>query len=132
AQLTLFAGGQRQDLYYSPYRGFMSTMDDRAHFGLGRATRIDSLRVQWPDGAEQTLTNLDADQLVIVKQSNASRPAEKTASTPRAAAANANQWFFPISLRGLRYKQPNATAMDYGRSEERRVGKVARWRRASY
>src|SRR5204862_194948 len=26
AQLTLFAGGQRQDLYYSPYRGFRSPM----------------------------------------------------------------------------------------------------------
>ena len=35
AKLILTAGGQKQHLYASPYRGYMSTMDDRLHFGLG-------------------------------------------------------------------------------------------------
>src|SRR5262249_60332612 len=37
ATLVLSTGGGRQYLYHSPYRGFMSTMDDREHFGLGTA-----------------------------------------------------------------------------------------------
>src|SRR5206468_8850689 len=57
ATLMLTADGRRQYLYHSPYRGFMSTMDDREHFGLGRATRVDSLVVTWPDGQSQVLTN---------------------------------------------------------------------------
>ena len=33
-------------------------MDDRAHFGLGRAQRVDTLEVRWPDGRYQVLTGL--------------------------------------------------------------------------
>src|SRR5216117_4209910 len=62
ASLTLTADGRQQYLYHSPYRGFMSTMDDREHFGLGRAKRVDSLEVIWPDGHRQVLMGLDADR----------------------------------------------------------------------
>ena len=37
ASLILTARGQKQYLYESPYRGYMSTVDDRLHFGLGLA-----------------------------------------------------------------------------------------------
>jgi len=70
--LVLTADGRRQYLYHSPYRGFMSTMDDRAHFGLGRSSRVDSLVVNWPDGRSQVLTNLDVDRLLTVRQRDAS------------------------------------------------------------
>jgi hypothetical protein len=72
ATLILTAGGQRQYLYQSPYRGYMSTMDDRAHFGLGSAARVDSLQVIWPDGRSQLLTELPVDRMVVVKQQEAS------------------------------------------------------------
>ncbi|MDB4899448.1 MAG: repeat-containing protein, partial [Gemmatimonadetes bacterium] len=68
ATLELTAGGKTQYLYQSPYRGFMSTVDDRPHFGLGGATRVDSLAVVWPDGRRQLLTGLGVDRLVVVKQ----------------------------------------------------------------
>ncbi len=70
--LVLTADGRRQYLYHSPYRGFMSTMDDREHFGLGGSRRVDSLAVNWPDGRTQVLTNLDVDRLLTVRQSDAS------------------------------------------------------------
>jgi hypothetical protein len=110
AQLTLTAGGRKQHAYYAPYRGYMSTMDDRAHFGLGSAQRVDSLEIRWPDGRYELLTNLDADRTLMVKQSNA----QQTAPAALAAAASVrDQWFQPLDARGLAYKQPASTQVDY-------------------
>ncbi len=74
ATLSVTAGGQKQYLYHSPYRGYLSTMDDREHVGLGRATRVDSLEVIWPDGRSQLLTNLDVDRIITLSQRNAAKP----------------------------------------------------------
>src|SRR5207237_8248124 len=76
AQLILTAGGQNQYLYHSPYRGYMSTMDDREHFGLGRAMRVDSLDVIWPDGRHQLLVDLAVDRMLTVRQGYARKKAE--------------------------------------------------------
>jgi hypothetical protein len=112
ATLILTAGGRRQYLYHSPYRGYMSTMDDRAHFGLGAAARVDSLQVIWPDGRSQVLTGIEADRLVTVRQADASRkqslplwPTVGDASLPFQQVDPASQ--------GLAYRnQPGPTA-DY-------------------
>jgi len=71
ATLRLTTDDRRQYLYHSPYRGFMSTMDDREHFGLGTATRVDSLVVTWPDGRSQILTGLPIDRMITIKQADA-------------------------------------------------------------
>src|SRR4029079_10827165 len=47
ATLILTAGGQKQHVYYSPVRGYMSSMDGPVHFGLGHARHVDSLEVLW-------------------------------------------------------------------------------------
>ncbi len=53
AKLFLTAGGMRQraDLYSGG--SFMSSSDLRPHFGLGTATAIDALEIDWPDGLKQ-------------------------------------------------------------------------------
>jgi hypothetical protein len=71
ATLTLKAGGKKQYLYNNPYRGYQSSMDDRIHFGLGDALRVDSLEVVWPDGRYQLLTDLQVDRVVTVRQEDA-------------------------------------------------------------
>ena len=72
ATLVLTAANQKQYLYQSPYRGYMSSIDDRLHFGLGRVTTIDTLEVRWPDGRAQRLTHLAVDREVVVRQADAS------------------------------------------------------------
>ena len=71
ATLILTAGGAKQYLYHSPYRGFMSTVDAAEHFGLGAAARAESLEVFWPDGRYQLLTALPADRAIVVRQADA-------------------------------------------------------------
>ncbi len=42
-----------------------------AHFGLGDATNVDTLRIEWPSGIVQTLTNVAARQVLTVVEHQA-------------------------------------------------------------
>ncbi len=102
--LTLTAGGQKQYLYHSPYRGYLSTMEGPEHFGLGHARRVDSLEVIWPDGRSQVLTDLDVDRMVTVKQGSAVVRQHLTPDTRHLP-------FQP--LHSLHYAQPQGSFVDY-------------------
>jgi hypothetical protein len=109
--LILTAGGQKQYLYQSPYRGYMSTVDDRPHFGLGTATRVDSLRVVWPDGRVQTLSDVAVDQLLILKQSDATPDAS---GRRHPIPDTRHRVFQPMDPKiALRYAQPEREAVDF-------------------
>ena len=72
ASLWVYYQGKQQFYEHQPCRGYLSTMDDRAHFGLGEVTKADSIRVRWPDGKTQLLTQVKADQNLLVSYKNAS------------------------------------------------------------
>jgi hypothetical protein len=79
AKIRVWAGGQQQFKYHNPYRGFMSTVDGRLHFGLDTAPRVDSLQVTWPDGKSQRLTDIASNQIITLRQEEAT---EQPASAP--------------------------------------------------
>ncbi len=97
ATLILTAGGHKQYLYQNPYRGYMSTMDERGHFGLGPARRADSLEVIWPDGATQVLTDIAADQILTVTQGDAVREV----AGARCPVSECFPWHLPPGTRQL-------------------------------
>ncbi|MDQ2751667.1 MAG: CRTAC1 family protein, partial [Bacteroidota bacterium] len=66
-----FDGGKLLYYEHQPCRGYLSTDDPRAHFGLGKATEIDSLKVTWPDGKQQILTNIEADEQITISYEDA-------------------------------------------------------------
>jgi enediyne biosynthesis protein E4 len=109
ARVAISARGQKQFLYYSPYRGYMSMMDERAHFGLGKAARVDSLEVYWSDGRYQLLTGLDADRYVDVRQSAAT--ARRTTDAELKPTAQVFQQLAPPLVPA--YKQQVGTLIDY-------------------
>jgi hypothetical protein len=43
--------------------------DLRAHFGLGRASQVDSVRIEWPSGAVQVLERAAANRVITVVES---------------------------------------------------------------
>ncbi|MCM4162325.1 MULTISPECIES: VCBS repeat-containing protein [unclassified Arenibacter] len=51
--------------YFS--RGFQSAMATPIHFGLGNIDKIDSVKVIWPDGDCQILTNIKANQEIFIQ-----------------------------------------------------------------
>jgi enediyne biosynthesis protein E4 len=75
-----FAIGTSAKLYYNnniviqelvPSRGFQSSMDYVMTIGLGTTNTIDSLRIIWTDDSTQKLTNVKANQLLTLKQTDA-------------------------------------------------------------
>jgi hypothetical protein len=71
AKVIVKANGATQLLEQQPTRGFESSVDSRLHFGLGKATRVDSLTVIWPDRRFQILTNVAVNRLLTLSQSDA-------------------------------------------------------------
>lgn len=52
-------------------RGFQSSVAPAMHFGVGNADSIQELQVIWTDGKVQTLTNVNVNQHIVLKQSEA-------------------------------------------------------------
>ncbi len=66
-----YEGGQTQVYENSPYRGYLSTVNDIACFGLGKISFIDSLVITWTGGKKQTLQKIAANQMVEVNVKDA-------------------------------------------------------------
>ena len=71
AELFVNSKAIAQNQHYSPVRGYLSTMDNVLHFGLKNDTLIDSLRIIWPDGKTQLLTNLAVDHTLELNYKDA-------------------------------------------------------------
>jgi hypothetical protein len=66
ARVTIHAGGTTQ---FDEVRGggsYLSQNDLRLHFGLGSATKIDSVEVRWPTGKVETLKDVPADKIYTI------------------------------------------------------------------
>ncbi len=72
ATVTLVAGGirQRQDVISGG--SFASSSDPRIHFGLGAATRIDTLEIRWPSGLREMVPPLPVDTIATVIEGHGS------------------------------------------------------------
>src|SRR6185437_7630533 len=68
AKVYVYANGMKQYEEMDPARGYLSCMPGELHFGLGKATVVDSAVIIWPDGSGQTLRNVTANQLLTVKE----------------------------------------------------------------
>jgi len=81
-----YGNGKQQVFENTPYRGYLSTDQLGAHFGLGDVAAIDSVLVKWPDGKQQLLRNVKANQVLAVKHADAREPYEWQVQTIAAAA----------------------------------------------
>ena len=72
SRITIYGGGQIFFQEQTPTRGFQSSVGHRLVFGLGAKTWIDSLAVRWPDGSEEVIVGLNADQHLDLSQRDAS------------------------------------------------------------
>ncbi|HWZ15071.1 MAG TPA: VCBS repeat-containing protein [Mucilaginibacter sp.] len=66
-----YSHGKHQVYENTPFRGYLSTIQNIAHFGLGKDTLLDSVVIRWQNGKKQTLQNIKADQVLNVNIANA-------------------------------------------------------------
>lgn len=68
AWVEMTAGGVTQRRQVMPTKSYLSQSELPVTFGLGTADRVESLKVIWPGGQEQTVANVGVDRLITVEQ----------------------------------------------------------------
>ncbi|MBD1393276.1 VCBS repeat-containing protein [Mucilaginibacter glaciei] len=110
ALVNIYYDKSRQQVYENtPYRGYLSSVQNIAHFGLGKITRVDSILIKWPNGKEQRLTNVKADQKIRVDIANAvSKPA-----TVQPILATGSLFKEVTDAVGVHFAHKSATFLDF-------------------
>ena len=67
-RITTPAGSQYETV--TTAGSFQSSSDKRVHFGLGPASSIPHVEIRWPSGIKQVLSNVKADQILTVTESD--------------------------------------------------------------
>lgn len=71
AKVYLKNKGKSQYQYFTPVRGYLSSVEPYLHFGIGAETAIDCVEVVWPDGKFQVIRDVSANQLLQLEYSAA-------------------------------------------------------------
>ncbi|GAB3269930.1 VCBS repeat-containing protein [Larkinella harenae] len=82
-----YGNGQQQIYEHTIYRGYLSTVENAAHFGLGATAEVAEVRISWPaqngqPGKAQTLRNVKANQVLTVDVQNATETATLPPNAP--------------------------------------------------
>jgi hypothetical protein len=68
ARIALTAGQQTQVREVQSGSSYLAQNDLRAHFGLGRAERVDRLEIRWPSGLKESIEKIAANQIVTIRE----------------------------------------------------------------
>src|SRR6266566_4664709 len=68
AKVFVTAGGARQRGDVFSGGGYASSSDQRLHFGLGTAVKVDRVEIHWPSGAKEEITIPAVDRFFTVKE----------------------------------------------------------------
>lgn len=82
ARVTVYSQGNRYYQEQMPVRGFQSAVDPVLNFGIGKADKIDSVRIIWPDDRSQTVRNAGINQTLNLKYSDSDSPGGSLIMTP--------------------------------------------------
>ena len=70
-KVTIRYPGGSQHRMVSPYRGYLSSVENILHFGLGKAQKVHAVEITWPNGKQQKIKDLAANQLLTITYSEA-------------------------------------------------------------
>ncbi len=132
ARVRVVAGGRAQLRELAAGSGFRAQNDPTAHFGLGAATRADTVQVIWPGGGVQTFARLAADQVVEIVQAPQTGvpdgPAGAAPAALRLLAPHPNP-FNPATVVRFELPAPVEVELCVHALDGRRVRTLARGRR---
>lgn len=83
-----------------------------AHFGLGDATKLDALRIEWPSGIVQELTDVAADHFLTVTETQNQSPPKPQVTSCGCAADGAFELTVTSAANNLRYVLEGSTNLE--------------------
>ncbi len=72
ARVTVTSDGRRQTRTVHSAMSYLSSSDPRAHFGFGAEDSPVSILVRWPDGLEETFSDVAVDQAIVLRRGEGS------------------------------------------------------------
>lgn len=107
--VEVYYGGKQQAYEQSPYRGYLSSIDIRPHFGLGAVSKVDSVVIKWPGYKKQVLKNVITNQTLTLNI----KSADQTYSWSNTVYAP-NTLFTEITdSLGIQYKHQQKDFVDF-------------------
>ena len=82
ARVTASIGGRRLTQQVSGGQSYLSASEKTLTFGLGGASKIDSLEIRWPDGEVQTLTDVPGGARLTLTEGKSDIVASETKARP--------------------------------------------------
>ncbi|PCJ94588.1 MAG: hypothetical protein COA50_12585 [Flavobacteriaceae bacterium] len=70
-KIKIIYNGKSQFIESRRVRGYRSSHDDIAHFGLGKEKTVDTIRITWPSGKIEEKYNIQVNSLVTFEEQNA-------------------------------------------------------------
>ncbi|MEP7106494.1 MAG: FG-GAP-like repeat-containing protein [Ferruginibacter sp.] len=116
SKLYLYTKGKIQMQELNPYRGYESTVELPLHFGLGKNTVADSIKITWPDGTRQVLYNVAANAIINIAYPATANHRKIIASAPvSSGAAGSTQPMFKnvTEAGGLIYMHRESYFVDF-------------------
>jgi hypothetical protein len=68
ARIKITFGDKLQVAQKKSTTGYLSQNDPRMHFGLGSNEKADKIEIIWPSGIKQTFENIEANQVLTIKE----------------------------------------------------------------
>jgi enediyne biosynthesis protein E4 len=73
ARVTIRSAGVKQFSEVRSGASYLSQNDLRLHFGLGTASKMESVEIRWPNGTTETLQNIAADNIYTIVEGSGIR-----------------------------------------------------------
>lgn len=106
SKITISVNGEKQYRELLSTRGYQSSCEPIAHFGLGNNTTVDELIVTWPNGKSQVLKNIKANQTLQINYEDANQKISTESAVALFATATAANL-------GITYQQKENVYNDY-------------------
>lgn len=107
---TLFyQNGQQQIGELTPYRGYLSSVENHLHFGLGAITQVDSILIQWQEGRQQLIKQVSVNQILKVDFQDAS--IDQEIASPKLASSIFSE--LDPQLLGIDFRHPEWDFIDF-------------------
>ena len=106
-KVIVHTGSATQLFEQYPVRGYLSSVDQRIHIGLG-SQLPDSVTITWPDNVQQVLIKPAADTLLVIKQEDANIRSNESTLTAAALFTDITAQF------KLPYRHMESFFYDYG------------------